>query len=155
MCVRWCPCAGVLVYVCVCGVCVNVLWLTEILANTKVLWTFKAHVWVNDCAPWNLFFFFCFFFLRVSLSKLFKCSFVHLFFVVHLSCRIWFDDISVWYSYICSFLIHSVELCGSSLEDCHLHGNSGKSVLWNLFCWRHHMTWCYLLLNVLAIFMVE
>jgi len=23
------------------------------------------------------------------------------------------------------------------------------------FCWRHHMTWCNFLLNVLAIFMVE
>ncbi len=75
--------------------------------------------------------------------------------LVTFSCRLWFDEISVWYSYICSFLIHSVELCGSSLEDCHLHGNSGNSVLWNLFCWRHHMMWCYLLLNVLAIFMVE
>lgn len=99
-------------------------------------------------------FFVCFFIQVVQVD----CGRIHLYtfsLLFTFSCRIWFDDISVWYSYICSFLIHSVELCGSSLEDCHLHGHSGNSVLWNLFCWRHHMMWCYLLLNVLAIFMVE
>lgn len=72
-------------------------------------------------------------------------------FLFTFSCRIIIDDISVWYSDISSSLIGSVELCGSSLEDCHLCENSGNTVLWNLFCWRRHAMWCYLLLNVLAI----
>lgn len=99
------------------------------------------------------------FFVCVSLPKcsnwLWKNTFVHFFFIVHLSCSWWFNDISVWYSYICSLLILRVELCGSSLEDCPLHGNSGNSVFRYLFCWRRHVTWWHLLLNVLAIFMVE
>jgi len=142
------PCAGVLFHVSAWSMCYSAPtnWITSV-----VLRIFTARVWVNNCSPWNQF---CFI---VSLSKLtvegYVCTPFLLLFTF--SCRIWFDDISVWYSDICSFLIHSVELCGSSLEDCHLHGNSGNSVLWNLFCWRHHMTWCNLLLNVLAIFMVE
>lgn len=120
-----------------------------------VLWTFTAHEWVNNCAPWTHLFLFFF----TKLFKLNDCPSgriqLYLFVLVHLSCRIRFSDISVFNTYICLFLIHSVELCGSSLKDCHLHGNSGNSVLLNLFCWRHHMMWCNLLLNVLAIFMVE
>ena len=157
-----CVCALVSVCRCV-SLCerVECVLMCSVIWNTSmVLWTFKAHVWVNDCAPWNLFvvvvvFGVCLFLYPSCSCWQWKDTRVHLFFAVHFSCRIWFDDISVWYSCICSFLILSVELCGSSLEDCHLHGNRGNSVLWNLSCWRHHVTWCNLLLNVLAIFMVE
>lgn len=118
-----------------------------------VLWTFKAHVWVNDCAPWNLFF--CVFLYP---SWLWKETFVHIFLCCSpFSCRIyWFDDISVWYSYISSFLIHSVELCGSSLERLSPPWKQWQlSALKSVFAGDVTWLWCYLLLNVLAIFMVE
>lgn len=112
-----CLCAGVYRSVFMCS-----NWITGM-----VLWTSKAHVWVNNCSVFAL--------LRPGYWR--RGTFVLFTLAVSYGLITFMFDTFMQFLF---FLIRSVELCGSSLEDRHLHRNSGDSVLWNLFCWRHHTT---------------
>lgn len=124
---------------CVCS-CALTNWITGM-----VLWMFKAHVWVNKCSVFAL--------RRPGYWR--RGTFVLFTLAVRYGLiTFMFDTLMQFFFFFPSFLILSVALCGSSLEDSHLHKQWRLSSL-KLVCWRHHVTWRYLVLNVLAIFMVD